>query len=506
MAAPPIDDIEREILAGMPNARKRLDDALYNLEFYNGDFSRFPVRRPDEENGDRSRKRTSLIMQRTVNVLTENLYRAGPKRTLQDAPDASEWLEAVYKANAADALWQQADRWTLVGDAALIQVEPTANVDRPIRLRVWDASSFEVWTDPNEPTEAAAVAILDKYDNRRRIRLWTPEEVRVYATEKLMVGQTSGGTAYRRVSAIPNGLGVTPFAFVHFNYPACEFWSGGPGSYLRSVNDVANAALTDGFDSISVNLLPILMLRNVRAGFAPKRLRPGAIWDLPGEGGNVTRDVAEPSAEYLQANPAYVAASWEDLQSYLDHVLEMLGVPPAAVRMIQDSARSGVSIVAEQIPLITWAEGRQRPFGYYEADLARVVLQVGARHLGAQAFGTMQATAAQLMDAVEAPLTLDWPDLYPRMPGPDTDASDQWELDNGLESRVSILMRRKKWKREEAEAHLEQVAADLKRERAMFGEPDPKQQQQPDPKQPTPPAEDDAEDGDMGADDGEEEA
>jgi hypothetical protein len=48
MAVPPIDDLEREILAGLPNARKRLDDALYNLEFYNGDFSRFPVRRPDE--------------------------------------------------------------------------------------------------------------------------------------------------------------------------------------------------------------------------------------------------------------------------------------------------------------------------------------------------------------------------------------------------------------------------------------------------------------------------
>jgi hypothetical protein len=464
-----VQSIESEVLAGLPNDRRRLDDAMFNLEFYNGDFSRFPVRRPGEDDGDRSRKRHSLIMQRIVNVLTANLYKEGPKRTIEGHDQAADWLGEIYRRNGVDALCQQADRWSMVSEVAAFQAEPSANPDKPVRVRLWDASQFLAWSSPDEPTEAAAVAVIDRFDNSRRLRLYTDAEVRVYRTGKLGVGQTSGGTAYRLVEARPNPLGFLPFSFVHFNLPICDFWSGGPGCYLRSVNDVANAALTDGFDSLSVNLLPVLLLSNVRPGYSPGRARPGAVWELPADKNDVADGGKEPKAEYLQADPGYIAAGWEDLQNYLDHVMEMMGVPPAAVRMVQDSARSGVSIVAEQIPLITWAEGRQRPAAYYEQALARLVMKVGAKVYGGQALGDHRATASQLEAAAKETLSLRWPKMYPEMPGPEADQSDQWLLDNGLASRVTVLMRREKWTREEAEAHLEEIAKDLANERAMFG-------------------------------------
>lgn len=473
MKAPDLNAIESEVLAGLPNDRKRLDDALFNLEFYDGNFERFPVRAPSEDDSDRSRKRHSLVMQRIVNVLTANLYKEGPKRTIEGHDQAGEWLGEAYRRNAIDALLQQADRWSMVSDVACFQCEPSANPDRPVRARLWDSSQFAVWVDPDEPTEANVVAVIDKHDNARRLRLWSAEEVRTYKTAKLSPGQTAGGTAYRLVEARPNALGFLPFSFVHHNFPVGDFWSGGPGCYLRSVNDVANAALTDGFDSIRVNLIPVLILKNVRPGYNPGRLRPGATWELPGDKNNVADGGKDPSAEYLQADPNYIAAGWEDLQNYLDHVMEMMGVPPAAVRMVQDSARSGVSIVAEQIPLITWAECRQRPFAYYEQALAELFLKVGAKVLGGQRAGAHQATAGQLEAAARELVSLRWPKMYPEMPGPEADASDQWLLDNGLASRVTVLMQREKWTREEAEAYLDEIAEDLQAEREKAGPPAP---------------------------------
>jgi hypothetical protein len=152
----------------------------------------------------------------------------------------------------------------------------------------------------------------------------------------------------------------------------------------------------------------------------------------------------------------------------------MNGVPPAAVRLVQDASSSGIQIVVEQIPLILWAKKRQRPFAQYEQQLAQLTLRVGAKHLGAQTFDGYRITAGQLQTAVDTlALTLRWPDMWPDIPGDDRDKSDQWRLDNGLTSRTKLMMQREKLTREEAEAELEEVAEDLKRERELFGEAEP---------------------------------
>jgi hypothetical protein len=137
--------------------------------------------------------------------------------------------------------------------------------------------------------------------------------------------------------------------------------------------------------------------------------------------------------------------------------------------MVQDSARSGVSIIAEQAPLILWAQSRQRPFAHYEECLARLVLTVGALHLSNQAGETLatlpetvKASVSDLEEAAYDPqLTLRWPKMYPDMPGPDQDASDDWLLQHQMASRTSLLMRRENMTRDEARKYLEEIAEDL---------------------------------------------
>ena len=460
---------------GLQHERERLDDALFNMEFYEGDFTRFPAADPGRDvvrrgpvpplfAGDATGGRHAF----------EEPVRAGAAAAAGGAAPACRpgrtgrprrGSRRATPRTGSDAIWQRADAFGVISEAAAFQVAAQADPKQPVKIRLWDAGQFCVWMDPDDPTVPVAAATLDLYDERRRLRLYTAEVIRTYMSQRLEPGQTAGGRDFKFRGEVRNPYEVLPFSFAHFDLPVTEFWSGGPGSYLRSVNDAVNFQLTEGFDCIRFNLRPILLFKNVRPGWRPKApVEPGDVWDLSAAADASGESNAEPGAEYLQADSSFVAAGWDDLQAYLDHVLEMCGVPPSTVRMVQDSSRSGVAIIAEQLPIIGWATRRQRPFGYYEDALARLVLQIGSRHLGAQSSQEYRATAAQLEGVAEEPgLVLHWPSLYPRIPGQDADQADQFRLDHGLVSRTMLLMEREDLTREEAEEKLKIIAADLAR-------------------------------------------
>jgi hypothetical protein len=481
LRAASLRQIHREIVEGnLRNERARLDEALYNLEFYRGDFSRFPVRPPGQQQDPTRYPRYTPFLQRVVWALCQHLYARGPARRLR-APAgmpaapydaASRWLEGVYRRNCADAIWQEADRLTVVSGVAAIQVAAGPDPARPIRLRLWDASQFVVWEDPDEPTRPVAVGTIDLFDRRRRLTLYTDAVKRVYVTQKLGPDDAAGGMAYQQISEAENPYGLIPFAFAWFHMPVgSDFWCGSPGCLLRNVNDGLNFGLTEGFDCVRYNLRPVVLLKNVRGGFRPPSpIRPGDVWSLPemadatGEGGGGA------DAAYLQADSAFVAASWEDFRSYVDMVLEHVGVPPGTIKMEQASVASGVRVIADHIPLIQWAESRQRPFARYEDELAKLVLTVGAGHLGAQSDRDALATADALGQVAADPgLVLRWADMYPYLPGPDRNADDGWLLGHHLTSRTMVLMKREQLTRAEARQRLDEIAEDERHERAVLG-------------------------------------
>jgi hypothetical protein len=469
-----INDIKDEIVGGLQCERTRLDDAMFNLEFYEGDFSRFPPRSPGQAYDSRRYFRNVPIMQRIVNVLTDHLYASGPVRVIADQPEATEWLENIYRRNTIDALWQAAEQMSGVTSLAAFQVEASEDPFCPLAICLWDGSQLCVWTHPDQPLEPLAVATIDLYDYQRRVRLWTETEMTTYVTEKWNPGIGNAATAYRQEGPpVPNPYGVIPFSFVHWRKPVRDFWTTSPGTRLRAMNDGLNFFLTEHFDCVRYNTRPVIVLKNVRAGWRPpKPIKPGDVWDLPAD--EDSEGDAKQTADYLQADPGFIMAGWEDANHFIDLALECDGVPPATFRLVQDAAASGIQVVVEQIPLIAWATKRQRQFQCYETELAKLVFRIGAVHLGTQDFRAYQLTGQMLQKAADDPLlTLRWPSMWPDIPGDDRDRGDQWLLDNGMSSRTMLLMRRDRLTRQEAEAKLEEIAEDLERERELFAEHPP---------------------------------
>lgn len=461
-----IQAIEDEIVAGLQeNVRKRLDEARVNHDFYLGNFGPYSPRDVGRDYEAPRYIRTSLIMYRIVQVLTQHLYARGPSRTLTDAPEATEWLQAEYARLGVDGLLQEADRLSTVGDVCAIQIAGTGDPESPIRILLWPAHQFHVWESDEDPTVADAVATIDYTDERRRLRLWTADEVRTYETDKLMPGQTAGGTAYRLVDTELHDYGLPPFAFVHFNQPSTQFWSGGLGDNLRVLNDYMNSFLTEAGDNLRYAGKQITVMFGVSEAWnPPKPIKPADIWKVPpaylDEGGNGI----PPDIKPLETNDAGIEVGWNDAQSYIDHSLECYGIPPSTIRMVQTSAKSGAAIVGEQLPLIIYAMGRQRPFGSYEKQLARVSLAVGRAESA-----RMGRPVASLDPRLADGLALRWPSLVPELPlyGAAQDQADQWALACGLTSRIQVTMRKFNMTRDEALAHLRDVAKDLEEEATL---------------------------------------
>jgi hypothetical protein len=463
--------IDKEITGGLPNEFKRIGPCERALNFYHGRFNLYPIRTEGADKYTKLAPRYSLITQRIINVLTGNLYREGPRRSMPDHPEASKWLDNIYRINCVDAAFQQADTLAGITDAAMFQVVPTEDPKKPIRILLWDASQFCVWLDPEDQLTPVAIGVRDKYDEQSRFTLWTDRIVRTYLTPKNDQADAtttkSRDFVYRNEK--PNVLGLLPFSFVHWNFSLQDFWTFGLGGYLSQVNEIVNASLTMTNGCVAFNLTPIILTRGLAIGSRPSGpISPGDIWDLAADPANEGQGAA-PSAEYLQADSSFVAASWEDIRSYLDHVLEMCGVPPGTIRMDVDAMRSGVAIVAEQIPLITWAKARQRPFSYFEDNLARLVLTIGAAHELVP-----DADAKNLQEALDDfSLQLRWGDMFPDIPGVERDTADQWLLDNGMSARIDVLMRRQQYTEEEAKEHLEKVAEHLEFEQKLFAKLQP---------------------------------
>ncbi|HEU5118293.1 MAG TPA: hypothetical protein VFT74_16870, partial [Isosphaeraceae bacterium] len=232
---PTIVDIEKEIVAGLPNEMGDVDRRRVNNQYYEGDFRR------DMEgwNFKTDLKRASRVMRRVIEVLTRHLYKDGPTRLMPGQEKAQAWLEQVYRANAVNALWQEADRLSLVNEIAAFQVLGATgprSLLSPVEITIWGAEDLVVWLDPDDGRQPFAVATLDEFDQQRRLRLWTAEERSTWLTDKVRPGQTAGATAYKLSGRKANPYGVIPFAFAHANFPARYFWSGGPGSFLKDLN------------------------------------------------------------------------------------------------------------------------------------------------------------------------------------------------------------------------------------------------------------------------------
>jgi hypothetical protein len=447
------EKLHKEILDGLKNEQDRREENLRSMQYYNLQGTRLVPRRDaesDETFRDRP-KRSLPITRRVINVLCSKLYSPGPARSIHGSEASTKWLEDVYQDNLINSLWQQADRMSSLNGIAAFQVAATGDPSKPIRYQLWsgwhEVIPYEMTGQANT---AAAVVTVDCVDNLTRYTLWTDDWFRVYESTKLLPFQTSSGRVTRLIDEQKNPYGCIPFSFVFYELPVAGLDSvHGLGPFLSELNGGIDVEMSDMAQAVGNYHTPTAVITDGDVGWQP--VKKAGDWIRVMSRPSDLEKSPTPKLEYLQAK-LDIDGGWTNITSAIDRELEALGIPLTAYRMDHAPHSSGVALVAEQKPLQDYAVARREPFRRYEDDLKCVTLKVAGAYYG----------RADLLAAAELPISLTWPAQTIDLPGPDQDAADAVSVAAGYESPVMIVQRRFGMTREQAIAHLEQVAADHK--------------------------------------------
>jgi len=486
LVADTMDRVKEIVGEGFQSDQIRLTSSGVCRDCYDGNFMPYLT---TWIGSDRSREqaiRFSMIMRRTVDVLSTHLYRKGPKREISGNPIATQMLSDIYRANNFDSLMQLADRTTYITTVAALEFLPNNGPDAykiPVKMRLWDASEFVPIFRSEDPLEPWCVATLSNFGDTKVARVFTAEEVCRYSSPTL----TSQVTQAQQTNMTqgmkedfgypqPNYLGMVPFEFIHFEQPRNTFWVSGIGQQLAHLNLHVNRRLSDLADQI-VHWRPKGILRNVKADWnLPRDQKPGQYTRLESTG-NVELTNHEAIAEFLAPDLSFTNYDWQDLTQYIDHIVEMLGVPASTIRMEQQGGTSGVAIMSEQLPLIERAESRQRMYEYFERKIAKKCMEFCLAQLATaqpQDFESASYIEQQIMVIQQALSDFDstfrlvWPIMTKNRPGPERDAHDSFQLNFQLKSRTEMTADDLNIPIEEAFAKTQQTMDLLQQENMML--------------------------------------
>jgi hypothetical protein len=456
LVADSMDRVKELVEEGFQSDQVRLTSAGVCRDCYDGNFMPYLS---EWVGADRAREhaiRFSMIMRRTVDVLSTHLYRKGPQREIFGNPVATQILTDIYRANNFDSLMQLADRTTYINNVAAIEFLPNEKADAykiPVKMRLWDASEFVPIFHSEDPLEPWCVATLSNFGETKVARVFTADEVSKYSSPSPLI-QTNQSQATNMTQGMkedlgyprPNYLGTVPFEFIHFEQPRNTFWVSGIGQQLAHLNLHVNRRMSDLADQI-VHWRPKGVLRNVKADWNfPRDQKPGQYTRLESTG---SQDLTnkEAIAEFVAPDLSFTNYDWQDLTQYIDHIVEMLGVPASTVRMEQQGGTSGVAIMSEQLPLIERAESRQRMYEFFERRIAKKCLEVclaqlataqpedyeSASYVEMQMMGIQQA-----LGDFDSSFRIVWPIMTKNRPGPERDAHDSFQLNFQLKSRTEM--------------------------------------------------------------------
>ena len=314
-------DVEREILAGLRNEQDRRAQNLRNLDYYQMRGAKLIPRRDAETDQDYKirPKRHLPFTHRVVNVLCSKLYCPGPNRSIVDQDAATEWLEQVYVQNLINSLWQKADRMSTLNGMSAFQVSATGDRNRPIKIQLWtgwhEVIPFE---NPDIANEIASVVTVDCVDNRTRYTWWTEDFFRVYQTEKLYPGQTSGGRSAQYDPSLSgdNPYGIIPFAFVWYELPLNGIDSvEGLGPFLSSLNETIDVEMCDMAQAVQMYHNPIPVAYDADVSWHPI-VAPGKWMRVNSVPTDLERGPT-PRLEYLQGN-LDITGGWTNVRGVID--------------------------------------------------------------------------------------------------------------------------------------------------------------------------------------------
>ena len=482
------DAIDNEIRTGLKNERDRMDKARVARDYFEGNFAPYMTEygRLLGIRDEAPNRRSIPYVRAIINALTRRLYMADPKREITGHPEVTEYLQALYSKGRLTPKIKASIKYAGLGGACAIQVELNMPKDdgemqatlaglRPaVNFRVWAPDEFAVWCSPDEPLTPYAVAIRDLYDNQTRWRLWTPEKFAVYSTPQKWDGSpnTAGTRVFERISDEDNFLGLVPFAFTWWDEPTKDFWTWCPGPELVAVNEQANARLSKIADD-TIFTRPITYSQGVAESWRPPdRYQAGTILKLATMIETVGDAGIPASIETTMADLSYLEADRAELEAHLELQGEMHGVPKEQWRLNGKTAASGVAIISEQLPIIEACEERQQLMESTEKDLAVLTLMVVSRWLGDQPQAA--GIVAKINAAIKSfDMAIQWAPMTKNRPGPDFDASQQFEIVNGMVSEIQAWQARTGATRDEAIRHFEQMAEDRQIIQSLMPQPEP---------------------------------
>lgn len=467
----PPDDLARwylaiaeEVTHGLPNEQDRRLRSITSQDYYRRRGAKLIERRPAETDAEfKARlKRHTPVTRRAIDILSK-LYEQPPERTIDGDKAATKWLADVYARTHADVVLQQADAMSLLHGMCAIQVAATGDPANPIALQLWSGwHEIVPFEAPGRANRVAACVTVDACDHQTRYTLWTPERYDVYLTKKLADGQTAGGRVAAHVPAESgeNPYGCLPFAFFWGEMPTSGLdEQEGLGPFLSEWNHGLDVEASDLAQAVQKYHAPFPVAYGVDEDVAIVR-RPGTFARIASADDEL-ENAPQARLEYLQAN-LNIEAGLRNISEAKEAVLEALGVPLTAYRMESRTLPSGEALLAEQKPLADFAKKRRPLALMVETDLARACLTVYGRWHAA-AGGSRGFSPAAALKAAERPvLSLLWPAASIDLPSAERDREDRSAVAMGLESRVMVAMRRYGYSREQAIAHIEQVAADEK--------------------------------------------
>lgn len=458
---PSLDVIEQEITSGLKQEFERLEAALVAENYYQGRGLQYLERRSGEteEQFKKRPKRTSKITRQVTRMLSRQLWAQHPMRDVEGNPAVSEWYQELARTAHLDVRLVAADRASILGHVAAIEIEATGNPDRPASLYVWKPHEFVVWVRDDDPADVWAVATRsriragaagDKFQTR--IRVWTAFERRTYYSRPYGFGEPASGKSVvmdPEQSGLSPYTGVLPFTFVRFEPAVSEFWEGGLGPSLVEINGEADRALSDLAQHVQAFLNPARWAKGLPAT-ARLSPQPDGFVHIPVDPAARVGDMRiEPELGYLQASLA-VDQGWTELRNYVDQSLEELEIPATLVRTTSSSTDlSGVAIVAKQVPFYEHARARQPLAVETEEDLfARCCAVVGLWF----------QQPDLVMAAQTGGLMVTFPEPKIPLPTAERDQADQWELDNGFSDPIEILAKRRGITIKQAEALAMEIA------------------------------------------------